>query len=423
MPRALLLLLGVLLLAGCGASERPGAALGEAAEIAPASARVFVVLRTDAEADQTRAALDLLERFPAIRDYELQLEDDILPALGDEAALVVLRGGAAIVLARPDDREKLDALLTRTEPRAATRELEGWTAIADDQEDLDAFEREREAGTLSDDDAFRAEFDALPEDALAKAWSEKQDIFPAITAAVFADEDGLRFEGSARGGPETQVAPFEAQLLDRVPAGASLVASFRGQGGLAAQLRSLPVPPGLGLEELGELLEGEGVFYVRRAALIPEATLLTEVEDEKAAEAAVSRLLGRLGAPVSPSEQGGGGRLTLGPVTISYGARDGVFALTTASLDAVLEPAADDLADDPRFAEAAERAKLPDESGGFLYVRIDDLVPLLTMLSGAQGLDLPSEVRENLEPLRTLLVHAGRDGDRTTFSGLLELAP
>jgi hypothetical protein len=44
------------------------------------------------------------------------------------------------------------------------------------------------------------------------------------------------------------------------------------------------------------------------------------------------------------------------------------------------------------------------------------------MLAGVQGVDLPSGLRENLEPLRTLFVHAGRDGERTKVSGLLQLS-
>jgi hypothetical protein len=417
-----LVLAGGLVLAACGGAGTAGGALGDAAEVAPASAKAFVVLRTDGDAEQTRAAVGLLERFPAIRDAELDIREDVLPALGDEVAVVALTGGEMIGLARPEDREKLDALLAKGSERTVTRELDGWTAFADDDAALDAFERARAAGTLADDESFREEFDALPSDALALAWTAEQEgRFPGVRAAVFAEDDGLRFEGSMQGGPQgTEVETFEARLLDRVPAGASLVASFRGPEDLASQLKSVPLPPELGLDALLEVLEGEGVLYLRQTALIPEVTLLTEVEDGAAATAAIRRLVERMGMPVAPGEAGGGS-VELGPMTLTYGARDGVLAVTTAG-PGVFDAAADPLSEDPRFTQAAERAGLPDQSAGFLYVRLDDLLPLLTMLAGTAGADLPQELRANLQPLRTLFVHAGRDGDRSTFAGRLELS-
>jgi hypothetical protein len=429
-PQVVLLLLAcalilgaALLVAACGGAGTAGSALGEAADVAPASTKVFVVLRTDGDAEQTRAAVDLLQRFPAVREAELDIREDILPALGDEVALVSLDEGRMVGLAQPDDREKLDALLAKAEEAPAMREVAGWTVFAEDDASLDAFDRARAEGVLGEDDTFREQWDALPSDALALAWSAEQDgMLPGIRAAVFAEDDGLRFEGSTEGGRAGQTAEtFEARLLDRVPAGASLVASFRGPEDLAAQLKGMPIPPELGLEPLLEVLEGEGVLYLNQAALIPEVTLLTEVEDEEAATAAVRRLLARLGAPVRRGTPDGGGSVELGPVTLTYGARDGVLAVSTVGL-AALDAASDPVTEDPRFTQAAERAELPDESAGFLYVRLDDLLPLLTMLAGTAGAELPQELRANLQPLRTLFLWGGRDGDRTTFAGTLELS-
>jgi hypothetical protein len=302
------------------------------------------------------------------------------------------------------------------------REIEGWTAFAEDEATLDDFDRARGAGTLADDDTFREEFDSLPSDALAKLWTAEQEgTLPGVRAALFAADDRLRLEGSFAGGPAgAEFETFEPRLLDRVPAGSSLVVSFRGPEDLGSKLEGLPIPPGLGLDSLLELIEGEGVLYLRQAALIPEITFLTEVEDEAAATAAIRELVAGLGAPVQQGE-GGGGRVELSPVTLTYGARDGVLAVTTAGLTA-LAPAEDPLSEDPRFSQAAEAAGLPDESAGFLYVRLDDLVPLVTMLAGTMGAELPQEVRANLQPLRSLFLWAGRDGDRSTFAGKLELS-
>jgi hypothetical protein len=382
------------------------------------------VLRTDADADETRAALALLQRFPAVAEHQEMLERQVLSALGDEAALVALVGGELVLLVRPDDREALDELLEKADREAVTRQVEGWTAVAEDEAALDALERERAKGLLADDEGFRAEFGALPDDALAKLWVADGGDWqiPATAAAVFAEDDGLRLQATAAD-PDGAAEPYRAELLDRVPAGVSLVASFRGQDGLGERLRSLPFPPGLGLGAVAEVLEDEGVLYVRRSLLLPEVTLLTAVEDEQEATAAVRRLLGSLDAPAGPGDSGTEGTVDLGIATITYGARDGILVVTTsaAGLD-VLEPGRDALGDDPRFRRAAEKAGLPDESAGFLYVRLDDLVPLVLGLAGMQGERPPDELRENLEPLRELFVWAGRDGDRATYEGFLELA-
>jgi hypothetical protein len=75
------------------------------------------------------------------------------------------------------------------------------------------------------------------------------------------------------------------------------------------------------------------------------------------------------------------------------------------------------LSDDPVFQDARDAADMPDETTGFAYVNLQDLVPFI--LGFAEGGDIPEEVRNNLEPLRYLLLFGAQDGDTSTFGGFL----
>jgi hypothetical protein len=423
MARLLTLLASALVLAGCGAGAPGGAPAADAAGVAPADARAFALLSTDAGAEQTAAVLELLERFPAVAEHEPSLRGDVLPALGPEAALVVLASGEKVVLARPDDPARLEELLGRMGKRPVTRVLEGWTAIARDAAALDTLERGLERGALSADGAFREAFDALPADAAARLWTGERARGPlgGVAAAVVAEEDGLRLAGFRTSDADAE--PYRAELLDRVPAGSALVVSFRGREGLAERLRMLPFPSVPGLDALAAQLEGEGVLHVRPAAPVPELTLLARVEDEAAAADAAGRLLLQAGRSLGGPPLGiPGGRVAIGPVTVLYAARGGLLAVTTspAGLE-VLDPAESPLSGDPRFEQAAERAGLPDETTGFLYARMDELAPMLGVLGMLHGRPPAPELRENLAPLGALVLHGGRDGDRATLHGFLEI--
>jgi hypothetical protein len=415
MGRVVAPLLLVLALAGCGGADGPAA--GEAAAVAPASAHAFAVVRTDGDDEQVRRAVELLSRVPAVASLDVDLEGELLPALCDEAALVVLPGGERVWLARPDDPGRLRELLGRLREPPVTGEVDGWTAVARDEDTLEAFRRAREDGALADEESFREAFADLPGDALAHVWTSAAAKEPlrGLALAVLAAEDGFELEGHrpARGQPK----PYRPSLLDRVPAGATVVASFHGHEGLADRLKLLPMLAALDREELRDVVAGEGVLVVRPAALVPELTLLAEVEDDAAGTRAAEALLEGLGAV----PQGPGGA-QFGPLTIHYGARDGVLAVTTSPARlGVLEPVDGGVAADPAFERAAERAGHGEETTGFLYLRADELAPMLGVLSVLGGDPPPPELRENLAALGSVLLHGTRDGDRHAVRAFVEV--
>ena len=105
----------------------------------------------------------------ALGEAGLNWDDDVAPALGPEL-VVVLPGGSAqpVGLTQPDDEAKLEALLAKSDEKLVSREVEGWTAIAESEAALDAYEKSLDEGLLSEQAAFTEAMAGLPEDALAR---------------------------------------------------------------------------------------------------------------------------------------------------------------------------------------------------------------------------------------------------------------
>ena len=115
---------------------------------------------------------------------------------------------------------------------------------------------------------------------------------PTVGLTVGAEGDGARLEGNLvfESDLEQVGAPvrLRAELPADVPAGAIAYLSFndfeRGFSHVRDALAQ--AEPGAELwlsEELAPLFAGEGALYVRGGGLIPELTLMTQVEDEEAA--------------------------------------------------------------------------------------------------------------------------------------------
>jgi len=56
---------------------------------------------------------------------------------------------------------------------------------------------------------------------------------------------------------------------------------------------------------------------------------------------------------------------------------------------------------------------MPDETTGFVYVNLEDVLPLVL---GFAGGDVPPEVSANTDPLQTLVAWGTADGRKATFS-------
>ena len=465
-------LLGSLALAGAGCGGRENSSAGggpSAATVAPASALGYVTVNIDDESQQWRRTEELIGRFPdgarlwqrvvgELADDDLSWRDDVEPALGPEVALVLLRNESAaedevvtVLLTQPDDVDALERLLAKSDEPLVQREVDGWRAVADTQQHLDAFERAARGDKLADDETFAVAMSGLPEEALAKAFVNGAGLTSALAqggrvpslpagarvewlgAAAEAKDDGFGIQGTAKATGLGDVTSYEPTLLDRIPAGVVAAASFhgapevldrpRGQGGPGSVGGLVQSLLGVSIEQLGDLFAGEGAFWVRPGLPLPEATLLSQVKDEAAARSALDALAQRLAERFGGRVGSDGAErfVAAGPVRVSYAVADGMLAVTTgASALATLRATPDQsLTDDDGFQQAKDAAGLSDRTSGFVYVDAPAAVGLVDSLARLAGNPLPEEVRANLGALRGFLAHTTKDGDIVRFRAFL----
>jgi Protein of unknown function (DUF3352) len=473
-PFAVLVLAALSLAVGCGkqiSAEPAGAAL------APATAPVFVSIRTDSGSGQWQQARDLIDKFPdgdraigwaldQLGARGLDFQRDVEPALGPETDIVGLDltgEGEFVGLTQPDDAQKLHEVLAKLEQSLVTREIDGWTAFAASDEVLDRFESLRKNGTLADSSDFE---DAIGEvdgealvrvymngDALRTAIEQQGEVpsgasFPtqvsSLALSLGAEEDAVKLEGAALLTDEAgDSVPdnFKADLPEEVPGGALAYVGFNDLERAFSALRDslaesdpnfdrdlarIEAELGVSLEEdVFPLFADEAALYVRPGFIIPEVTLVTHVEDEQAAMATVGKLVHALAEYVPAAQQVTDVDIDgipakevpiRPPVSIFWAAFDGHLVLST-SRDGIAELRRDDdrLADDADFKAALEQAGMPDETNGFVYVNLHKAIPYVLSLVG----DVPAEVRRNLEPLDNLVLYSSKDGKTLKFAGHL----
>jgi hypothetical protein len=324
-------------LAGCGAEEK--AATGGGAEVAPASAPVFISIDSDLGSSQWPTVDDLLHEFPGrpqllnwlrstLREEGLDYEQDVKPALGKEIDLVWLdlADGAdnVVGLTQPKDEEAFRGLIAKSDASGddvVLREFRGWTVFAESEETIERF---RDAAVqpgdkLADDGVFKDAMAELPDSALVKAYARGEnltrllqqavgsvgDVFSLtseqrpeyVSAAFAAESDGLRLVGATRAETEPKTKPtvFASTLIDDVPGDAIAFLTFRGNDSFAKQVRSSPTYRrnlkelerefgGVPLEQLFAIFEAEVALYVRPATPFPEVTLLVAVDSDEPPE-------------------------------------------------------------------------------------------------------------------------------------------
>jgi hypothetical protein len=470
-----------LALAGCGggAEGDVAAAASEGAGFAPGSAAAFVEIDTAVDGNQWRQAEQLLDRFPGkdelFDDVRKELAEDALtwkgdvePALGDALYLAWLDfandGDNLVGFAKPANRDKFERLLAASNDPLAHRDVEGWTVFAESAALIDRFEQERSAGNLADEDVFKNALDGLPEDALVRAFvsggAVQQQIdeelaengasesltdrfgkLESLAAATAAETGGLSLalDYASEGGPE--VKSYSPSLPDSVPAGPLLYVSF---GNLEEAFNRLvetldeEVPEfsrqraqaelALGLSirrDLAPLFAKEGGFAVYPAEPSPAFALVLAVGDEDAAR----RLVDRLGALV---ELGGEGSTSVGTLegvevrTLTYEGSKALAAVSDGRLIVTTTEAAmrdfldggPALSSDPTFESASDATELPAETSGFVYAKLDDA---FRELHEYLGDDADQRLRDNTEPLESLLLFAEQEGDHQRLSGFVEI--
>jgi hypothetical protein len=185
---------------------------------------------------------------------------------------------------------------------------------------------------------------------------------------------------------------------------------------------------GVTFDELLSLLGGETAFYARPGALIPELTLVLDPRDASAALATVDKLMQHLaeesGGRVESATQNGHPVKTvkLGNFAIHYGAVGGKVLLTS-GLNGIADygTSGDRLPDSADFKEAKDAAGMPDSTGGFAYIDVKDVLPLLEGLAALSGQSVPSEVTDNLRPLRSFLAWSEGGSESRTFDAFLQI--
>ncbi len=456
-----LVVVAVLLAAGCGGGSAvsTGSSADEVAGLVPASTPLLIAFETDPESEQWGQADALLDKFPGreqlfdklqeeLGQEGLQVERDLVPALGDETYVAVLgfedEGGDAVVLTQPRDEAKLSQLLEKSDEPLVTREVDGWTLVAESEAVLDRFTA---AGEKLDGAAWFADAQARVDEAgLVTLFANGQGIRDAVRESLpagcelpdsignldyaagllAAEDDGVRFRLAASGDGVQELLEGES-MLSNVPAGAfaylgapgfdSSLFDFSGQAGCAADTPAVPDLNMFGIKAdgLADLFAGGFAFYAKSGTIIPEVTLLLSPEDEAKAVKLLDDLVESLaewGDLEVQHRQIGGidvRSVALGPVTLLWGAGNGKVVVTTspAGFDA-LTGADDGLEDDADFRAAREAAGLGDSDEVFVYVDLQELIQLAEVIAGLSNESVPPEVQENLEPLEDLLVWADR---------------
>jgi Protein of unknown function (DUF3352) len=481
-------LLGVVaaltLLAGCGGSDTGSTT--DSATMAPKGAGLYLSVDTNREGDQWKSLEAVVEKIPGGRegfdrllaelteDSGVDFENDLLPALGDEVVVVLPAGSANPVgLAQPDDEEKLEDLAERSDADLVFRSVEGWTAIAESDAALDAYEQALERGRLADETAFSEAMGDLPMDTLLRAYvrgeglegvlgraqssalgslgqlgSLAQGGTPSAAAlgtiglAVAAEKDGIRVEGSIR--QEGMPASFSPTLLPKVPDGAFLAVTVKGGRALSEQLRKAIAGneevlrqfeqlSGVSLDDLLELFEGEAVFYARSGLPIPELTLGVEATGSQleTIDAVFQRLAAQSNTQITSTVEDGVPVKVLsvaGGLSVRYAKTGGLVVVTTSRGGVrALTTGGAKLVDDEAFKAAADDVGYDGSTSGFVYVDVDAVVPLLQGLLGIVGGGTPGaasgldQLAQALESLDSIAANVSSDGDRARFEAFVRV--
>jgi hypothetical protein len=474
----------VLAISGCGAKKQAAASGGAeiVSASAPVFISIDSNLSSDqwTQVDKllhkfpARPQLISMIRSSLLEDDGLDYDRDVKPALGDEVDAVWLdfaNGGTNVVaVTKPKDAGAFRRMIEKGNKQgtgqAVFEERDGWFIVSDTQQKLDRFREQAASGErLADNTVFKDALAELPDDALVHVYARGKSILEAVqgipgmtipqltadqkpeflSAALAAEGSGLRLVGATRteDAPKTRVEPFESKLLGAVPADAVAFLTFRGGDAFEKQLGELKKNGmykqglqqfesalGIRLDKLLPLFANEVGLYVRPGSPIPEVTLLIDAPDEQAALKEVNATIQALTKALSaqpchaPGEEAG---IPLTCVDIEgIELRTAAFeskVVITSGQGAIakLHGSSPRLGDDPGFKKSRDAAGLPDKSAGFMWIDLEDGIPLILGLANASGTSIPADIRANLEPLGSFLAWAESDGRTGTFTAFLQI--
>jgi hypothetical protein len=394
--RNLLAVLAVLavpaVVSGCGAASVGS----DPASLAPAGARALAEIDGDLDSDQWQAARDLVGRFPDGGKL-LDKLPEVEGAVGDRIIVVALDDSQGVALTQPDDAAKLRSLVA--EYHLVSREIEGWTAVAEDAGTLDAYERALEQGTLEGNSIYEEASSEFPDDALATLYARGDATTEWTALALTAEDGGFRVAGRLRTPESSAAKAIEPDVLDEIPGDALAVLAFAG-GELPS---GLPNGLGIDLAPLLDLFRGGAVVWVRPGAPIPEVTAILPEGDAATVGQLVATFAGM--TPEDTELEGVQAKqIKTGPVTITYAEVDGRLVLTTGTT----LHGSGGLLDDEGFQEARGQTGLPEPTSGFVYVDVQSISSLLGLFGGAAG--VPPELTRNLEHVDWLYAASGGQG-------------
>ena len=460
------------LVAGCG-GENASAGAANASTIAPASTQLFVTVDADTGSDQWQQLQDLLDRFPGsdrlVDELRKSLADEgvskeeIDEAFGPTVDIAALDlsddGGVGVGLTQTDDRAALEELLAKSDEEFVVEELEdGWFAFSDEQASIAAFETAAAKGTLADDAQFSDALGELPDEALAKLYVDATGLsdeleafgeslgqagstFVALSAAVVAADDGASVDFWAKTDGAVE-PPDVGDLVGDVPGDAiafvdiglgqteeQIREALQGTLGAEDALDAFEQQLGVSLEDVTALLREEVLLYVRPGLLIPEVTLVAKTDDVAQGRETVDALLkaaaGRMGGGQMRTTRVGDLEATeaaLGPVSIYATAYDDRVVVSTSKRGIEdLRDDGDKLVDEDGYKDVLDAAGVGDDEDVFLFVDMDEAYALAERVAQLADEPLPPDVRENLEPLRAVVVSGELSKDESRGSFFLAL--
>ena len=192
---------------------------------------------------------------------------------------------------------------------------------------------------------------------------------------------------------------------------------------------------GVSVDDLLGLADGQGVLYLRPGLLIPEITVVLEPKDPAKAlqtlDTVVAKLAAKTGAKITQTSQAGVAleQLTVSVLNVAWG-RDGDRIVVTTGSHALadLDGSGAKLVAAAGFKQAAADVDLGDETGGFAYVDVKDLAPLLDTLASAAGSSAGSgtagaakKLTDTLSAIDSLAFNASADGGRARFRAALRV--
>ncbi len=218
-PRLIAALLAVLValsLGACGGGGDESAAVADeaqgavpaGAELVPAAAPVFLSFDTDFASEQWKTLDALLAQFPSgdqaissllenIAGEGVDVETELKPAFGPETSIAILEldqealqsedNAPLVLITKPTDPSKLEALLAKGDDKAVWQVTEdGWYVVADNQQIIDRVLQEAAASSLAGSPGFIEAMEGLPGDSLARLYVNGPPLLAGLEQSIAA---------------------------------------------------------------------------------------------------------------------------------------------------------------------------------------------------------------------------------------------